>query len=128
MVLDTSMSVLVVDDSRTIVHLICDLLRKIGFEEVDGVHGGTTALANMKLKRYGLVISDWHMEPMNGLELLRQVRSDPGLDKIPFLFVTTEARQKHVIDAVEGGANNFIIKPFDKSLLMAKLEAIFGEN
>ena len=56
MVLDTSISVLVVDDSRTIVHLICDLLRKIGFEEVDGVHGGTTALANMKLKRYGLVI------------------------------------------------------------------------
>ncbi len=126
MVLDTSMSVLVVDNSRTIVHLICDLLRKIGFEEVDGVHGGTTALANMKLKRYGLVISDWHMEPMNGLELLRQVRSDPALDKIPFLFVTTEARQKNVIDAVEGGANNFIIKPFDKAVLKAKIEAIFG--
>jgi two-component system, chemotaxis family, chemotaxis protein CheY len=126
MVLDTSMSVLVVDDSRTIVHLICDLLRKIGFKDVDGVHGGTTALANMKTRRYGLVISDWHMEPMNGLELLRQVRSDPGLDKIPFLFVTTEARQKNVIDAVEGGANNFIIKPFDKAVLKAKIEAIFG--
>ena len=128
MVLDTSMSVLVVDDSRTIVHLISDLLRKIGFKDVDGVHGGTTALANMKIRRYGLVISDWHMEPMNGLELLRQVRSDPGLDKIPFLFVTTEARQKNVIDAVEGGANNFIIKPFDKSVLKAKIEAIFGGN
>jgi two-component system chemotaxis response regulator CheY len=126
MVLDTSMSVLVVDDSRTIVHLICDLLRKIGFKDVDGVHGGATALANMKIRRYGLVISDWHMEPMNGLELLRQVRSDPGLDKIPFLFVTTEARQKNVIDAVEGGANNFIIKPFDKAVLKAKIEAIFG--
>ena len=66
------------------------------------------------------------MEPMNGLELLRQVRSDPALDKIPFLFVTTEARQKNVIDAVEGGANNFIIKPFDKAVLKAKIEAIFG--
>lgn len=120
------MPVLVVDDLHTIVHLICDLLRKIGFKDVDGVHGGTTALANMKIKRYGLVISDWHMEPMNGLELLRQVRSDPGLDKIPFLFVTTEARQRNVFDAVEGGANNLIVKPFDKALLTAKIEAIFG--
>ena len=128
MALDTSMPVLVVDDSRTIVHLICDLLRKIGFKDVDGVHGGTTALANMKRKRYGLVISDWHMEPMNGLDLLRQVRADPSLEKIPVLFVTTEARQSNVIAAVEGGANNLIVKPFDKLLLKTKIEAIFGEK
>ena len=126
MALDTSISVLVVDDSPTIVHLISDLLRKIGFKDVDGVHGGTTALPNMKIRGYGLVISDWHMEPMNGLELLQKVRSDPALDKIPFLFVTTEARQRNVIDAVEGGANNLIVKPFDMSLLKAKIEAIFG--
>jgi len=120
------MSVLVVDDSRTIVHLISDLLRKIGFKDVDGAHGGATALSMMKIKRYNLVISDWHMEPMNGLDLLRQVRSDSGLGKIPFLFVTTESRKKNVVDAVDAGANNFIVKPFDILSLKAKIETIFA--
>jgi len=124
--LDTSIPVLVVDDSATIVHLICNLLRDLGFKNIDVAHGGATALAKIKTKHYALIISDWHMAPMNGLDLLRQVRSDPELGKISFLFVTTESHKKKVIEAAEAGADNFIIKPFDASLLKTKIEAMFS--
>jgi two-component system chemotaxis response regulator CheY len=124
--LDFSLSVLVVDDARTMAHVIRDLLRQIGFKNIDDAPGGASALAKMKSKYYGLVISDWNMEPMSGIDLLRQVRADPLLGKIPFIMMTAESRKDHVIAAIEAGANNYIVKPFSTQTLKAKIEAVLA--
>lgn len=108
--------------------IIRNLLRQIGFKDVDEAHGGATALAKMKIKRYGLVISDWNMEPMTGIDLLRQVRADPGLGEIPFIMVTAESRRENVIAAKETGANNYIVKPFNAQTLKAKIEAVLAKK
>ena len=123
---DYSIPVLIVDDASTMTRIIRNLLRRIGFNDIDEAPGGVSALAKMKLKRYGLVISDWNMTPMSGIDLLRQVRADPCLGKIPFIMVTAEARREQVITAKETGANNYIIKPFDTQTLKAKIEAVFA--
>ena len=126
MALDLSISTLVVDDSSTMLRLISDMLRKIGFEDVEQAQGGTTALAKMDIKRYGLVISDWHMEPMSGLDLLRQVRANSKLSEIPFLMVTAESGANNVAKAKASGANNYIVKPFDVLTLKDKIETVFA--
>ena len=85
------------------------------------------ALAKMRGKRYGLVISDWNMEPMTGYELLKEVRADPGLTKTPFIMVTAESKTENVIAAKKAGVNNYIVKPFNAQTLKTKIEAVFGE-
>ena len=99
MALNLSLSVLVVDDASTMIRIIRNLLRQIGFRDIDEVQGGATALAKMR----SLVISDWNMEPITGIDLLRQVRGDPGLGEIPFIMVTAETRTKNVIAAKDAG-------------------------
>ena len=128
MTLDSSISVLIVDDASTMAHIIRNLLRQIGFRDVDEAAVGASAFAKMKIKRYGLVISDWNMVPMSGIDLLRQVRADPGLGEIPFIMVTAESRREYVIEAKEAGANNYIIKPFNLQTLKAKIEAVLAEK
>jgi two-component system, chemotaxis family, chemotaxis protein CheY len=123
-----SLSVLVVDDASTMIRIISTMLRQIGFRDIDEVQGGTTALAKMQAKRYGLVISDWNMEPITGIDLLRQVRADPDLGEIPFIMVTAETRAKNVIAAKDAGVNNYIVKPFNAQMLKAKIEAVFAEK
>ena len=86
------------------------------------------ALAKMRAKKYGLVISDWNMAPMTGYDLLRQVRADPDLGEIPFIMVTAETRTKNVIAAKDAGVNNYIVKPFNAQTLKAKIEAVFAER
>ena len=128
MALNLSLSVLVVDDASTMIRIISNLPRQIGFRDIDEVRGGATGLAKMRLKRYGLVISDWNMEPITGIDLLRQVRADPGLGEVPFIMVTAETRTKNVIAAKDAGVNNYIVKPFDAQMLKAKIEAVFAEK
>ena len=128
MALDPSISVLIVDDALTMARIIRNLLRRIGFNDIDEAPGGAAALAKMKLRRYGLVISDWNMEPMSGIDLLRQIRADPSLGDIPFIMVTAESRREHVIEAKEAGANNYIVKPFNVQTLKAKIEAVLGKK
>ena len=99
MVLDPSMPVLVVDDYSTMVRIIRNLLGQLGFADVDDARDGESALVKMHARRYGLVISDWNMEPMTGYDLLRQVRADPGLGQIPFIMVTAEYKTENVIAA-----------------------------
>ena len=94
MALDPSMPVLVVDDYSTMVRIIRNLLQQLGFADVDDANDGAAALAKMHAKRYGLVISDWNMEPMTGYDLLRQVRADPALGETPFIMVTAESKPK----------------------------------
>jgi two-component system, chemotaxis family, chemotaxis protein CheY len=125
---DTSMPVLVVDDYNTMIRIIRNLLRQLGFADVDEANDGASALAKMRNKRYGLVISDWNMEPMSGYDLLQQVRSDPGLGSTPFIMVTAESKTENVIAAKKAGVNNYIVKPFNAQTLKAKIEAVFSER
>src|SRR6187402_1740707 len=127
MAFDLSMPILVVDDYSTMIRIIRNLLKQIGFENVDDASDGSTALAKMQTKRYGLVISDWNMEPMTGYELLKEVRSDPGLSKTPFIMVTAESKTENVIAAKKAGVNNYIVKPFNAQTLKTKIEAVFAE-
>jgi two-component system chemotaxis response regulator CheY len=128
MAVDPSMPVLVVDDYNTMVRIIRNLLKQLGFADVDDANDGTTALAKMHAKRYGLVISDWNMEPMTGYDLLREVRADPELGKTPFIMVTAESKTENVIAARKAGVNNYIVKPFNAQTLKAKIESVFAYN
>src|SRR5436309_7224840 len=127
MAVDMSMPVLVVDDYNTMIRIIRNLLKQLGFEDVDDASDGSAALSKLREKRYGLVISDWNMEPMTGYELLKEVRSDPGLSKTPFIMVTAESKTENVIAAKKAGVNNYIVKPFNAQTLKTKIEAVFAE-
>jgi two-component system chemotaxis response regulator CheY len=127
MAIDFSMPVLVVDDYKTMIRIIRNLLKQLGFANVDEAADGTAALELMRHKRYGLVISDWNMEPMTGFELLREVRADDHLSRTPFIMVTAESKTENVIAAKKAGVNNYIVKPFNAATLKAKIAAVFGE-
>ena len=127
MAIDMTMPVLVVDDYNTMIRIIRNLLKQLGFEDVDDASDGSAALAKMRDKKYGLVISDWNMEPMTGYELLKEVRADPGLTKTPFIMVTAESKTENVIVAKKAGVNNYIVKPFNAQTLKTKIEAVFAE-
>lgn len=124
MALDPSMPILVVDDYQTMVRIIRTLLKQLGFENVDDASDGTAAIAKMRDKKYGLVISDWNMEPMTGFELLQRVREEGDLAKTPFIMVTAESKTENVIAAKKAGVNNYIVKPFNAQTLKAKMEAV----
>jgi two-component system, chemotaxis family, chemotaxis protein CheY len=127
MALDLAMPILVVDDYKTMIRIIRNLLKQLGFEDVDEASDGTEALAKMKDRRYGLVISDWNMEPMTGYELLKHVRADGSLTKTPFIMVTAESKTENVIAAKKAGVNNYIVKPFNAQTLKGKIEAVFND-
>ena len=124
MAVDPSMPILVVDDYQTMVRIIRNLLKQLGFENVDDASDGSTAISKMRDKKYGLVISDWNMEPMTGYELLKQVRSDSSLSKTPFIMVTAESKTENVIAAKAAGVSNYIVKPFNAETLRAKIAAV----
>jgi two-component system, chemotaxis family, chemotaxis protein CheY len=126
MALDLSMPVLIVDDSGTMINIQRSLLRQLGFSDIDDAQDGPSALAKMRDRRYGLVISDWNMEPMSGYDFLRGVRSDPVLKRTPFIMVTAEAKTEHVIAAKKAGVSNYIVKPFNAETLKGKIEAVYA--
>ncbi|MGL4495857.1 MAG: response regulator [Beijerinckiaceae bacterium] len=123
MAINPGMPILIVDDYSTMIRIIRNLLKQLGFEDVDDANDGQSALAKMKQRRYGLVISDWNMEPMTGYELLRQVRSDFDMRDTPFIMVTAESKTENVIAAKKAGVNNYIVKPFNAQTLKLKIEA-----
>ena len=127
MAIDHSMPVLIVDDYKTMIRIIRNLLKQLGFANVDEAGDGSAALNMMRQKNYGLVISDWNMEPMTGYEFLREVRADDRLAQTPFIMVTAESKTENVIAAKKAGVNNYIVKPFNAATLKAKIDAIFGE-
>ncbi|GFZ77636.1 response regulator [Elstera cyanobacteriorum] len=124
--MDKNMPILIVDDYKTMLRIIRNLLKQLGFDNVDEATDGSTALARLREKSYGLVISDWNMEPMTGLQLLREVRNDAKLKHIPFVMVTAESKTENVIAAKEAGVTNYIVKPFNAETLKQKLVAVFG--
>lgn len=128
MALDLSMPVLVVDDYTTMVRIIRNLLKQLGFYDIDEASNGADAYALMEERRYGLVISDWNMVPMTGYELLTKVREHPRISQTPFIMVTAEAKTEHVIAAKRAGVNNYIVKPFNAQTLRGKIDHVFGQG
>jgi two-component system chemotaxis response regulator CheY len=126
MAVDLSMPVLVVDDYNTMVRILRNLLRQLGFQNIDDASDGSAALEKMRARKYGLVISDWNMEPMTGYDLLREMRGDPNLAQTPFIMVTAESKTENVIAAKKAGVSNYIVKPFNAQTLQHKIEAVFA--
>jgi two-component system chemotaxis response regulator CheY len=122
-----SMKVLVVDDYATMRRIIRNLLTQIGFTDVDEAADGASALSKLREAKFGLVISDWNMEPMTGYELLQQVRASDKLKATPFIMVTAESKTENVIAAKKAGVNNYIVKPFNAETLKGKLKSVLGE-
>ncbi len=127
MAVDKTMPILIVDDYKTMLRIVRNLLKQLGFDNVDEATDGAQALEKLRSKNYGLVISDWNMEPMTGYELLKEVRSDSQLKATPFIMVTAESKTDNVIAAKKAGVNNYIVKPFNAATLKQKLAAVLGE-
>lgn len=127
MAADKSMNVLVVDDYKAMVRIVRGMLNQLGFVNVDDAPDGAAAMALLKEKDYGLVLSDWNMQPVTGLELLKQVRAEERTKKTPFVMVTAEAKVENVIAARQAGVNNYVIKPFTLAVLKQKLTSVVGE-
>lgn len=127
MSVDMKMPVLIVDDYATMLRIVKNLLKQIGFENVDEATDGGAALHMMKLKKYGLVISDWNMQPVTGIEFLRNVRADADLKGTPFIMVTAESKTDNVIEARNAGVSNYIVKPFSSEILKGKIESVLGK-
>jgi two-component system, chemotaxis family, chemotaxis protein CheY len=126
MALDPKMPVLVVDDSSMMIRIIHDLLRQVGFSDIDHAFDGGTALEKMRAKRYGLVISDWNMQPKTGYTLLRRMREDPTTKSTPFIMMTAESKGEYLVAAKKAGVNNYVVKPFTAQTLRAKIEEVFA--
>ena len=127
MATDASLSILVVDDYNTMIRIIRNLLKQLGFENVDDANDGTSALAKMRAKNYGLVISDWNMAPMTGFDLLREIRADPALNATRFIMITAESKTDNVIAAKRAGVDNYIVKPFNARTLQHKIQSVFPD-
>ncbi len=120
------MNVLIVDDYKTMLRIIRNLLKQIGFNNVDEASDGTEALGKLRAKTFGLVISDWNMEPMTGLQLLQSVRADDKLKSLPFIMITAESKTENVVAAKQAGVSNYIVKPFNAETLQGKIDKVLG--
>ncbi len=123
---DKNMPILIVDDYKTMLRIIRNLLKQLGFNNVTDAIDGSSALTKLREKDCALVISDWNMEPMSGLQLLKEVRSDVKLKELPFIMITAESKSENVIAAKEAGVSNYIVKPFNAATLKGKLMTVLG--
>ena len=126
MSIDRSINVLIVDDYKTMLRIIRNLLKQINFNNVEEASDGTEALQKLRSGQFGLVISDWNMEPMTGLQLLQEVRSDARLKPTPFIMVTAESKAENIVAAKSAGVSNYIVKPFNAETLQSKIEKVLG--
>lgn len=124
---DKNIRILSVDDFSTMRRIVKNILKQLGYTNVDEAENGAAALEAMREKSYDLVISDWNMPVKSGIELLREVRSDPSLKETPFLMVTAEAEKDNVVEAMEAGVSNYVLKPFTAKTLEEKMSGIFPD-
>jgi len=124
--IDMNMPVLIVDDYKTMLRIIRNLLKQLGFHNVDEATDGAAALQKLRDRDYGLIISDWNMEPMSGLQLLQEVRADGKLKELPFIMITAESKTENVLAAKQAGVSNYIVKPFNAATLKTKLTSVIG--
>ena len=125
--IDTSIKVLVVDDMSTMRRIVKNVLKQIGFSDMIEAENGQDALNKLKAGDIGLVVSAWNMPVMQGIELLRAVRADAELKYLPFLMVAAEAQKENIVEAVQSGVSNYVVKPFTAEALQEKLEKIFSK-
>jgi two-component system chemotaxis response regulator CheY len=118
------MKFLVVDDFSTMRRIIRNLLKELGYNNVDEAEDGSMALAKLKRETFDFIVSDWNMPVMDGLELLKAVRADPKLSHIPMLMVTAEAKKENIIAAAQAGASSYVVKPFTAATLDEKITKI----
>ncbi|MFN3198631.1 MAG: chemotaxis response regulator CheY [Bradymonadia bacterium] len=123
--IDKNMRILVVDDYSTMRRIVRGILRRLGFNNIEEAEEGKSGLKKLQEEEFELIICDWNMPVMTGLELLKTVRADDKLKHIPFLMVTAEAKKENIIDAIQAGVSNYVVKPFTEDVLAQKLEAIF---
>ena len=126
MTVDKRMPIMVVDDYATMRRIIENLLRQLEFNNTVEAADGDEALAKLKKQKFGLIFSDWNMQPKTGIEFLRDVRADDGLKHIPFIMVTAESKTENLIAAKQAGVSNYIVKPFDIATLKAKMQSVLG--
>ncbi len=117
--------ILVVDDMSTMRRIIKTILNQLGYTNIDEAENGKQALAKLKNEKYDFVITDWNMPEMDGLSLVKAIRSDEELKSLPVLMVTAEAKKENVMEALKAGVNNYIVKPFTPEVLKEKMEKIF---
>ena len=122
------MKVLIVDDYATMRRIIRNLLTQIGFDDIEEAEDGEKALKKMRAAQFGLVLSDWNMTPVTGLELLKTVRADSALAKTPFILITAESKPENIVAAKQAGVNNYIIKPFNAETLKTKINAVLSRT
>ena len=127
MAVDPNMPILIVDDYKTMLRIIRNLLRQLNFTNIEQATDGSMALRKLRERDFSLVISDWNMEPMTGFQLLKEVRADEKLKNIPFVMITAEAKTENVIAAKKAGVSNYIVKPFNAETLKGKLVTVIGD-
>lgn len=123
--MDPGLKVLVVDDFATMRKIVRNILKQIGFEDIYEAEDGNAALRVLKSEKVGLVVTDWNMPNMSGLDLLREIRQNPQTSNLPVLMVTAEGLKENVMEAVKAGVNNYVVKPFTAEVLQEKIETIF---
>jgi two-component system chemotaxis response regulator CheY len=116
---------LVVDDFSTMRRIVRNLLKELGYTNVDEAEDGAMALNKLRSEAYDFVVSDWNMPVMDGLTMLQEIRKDPALSKLPVLMVTAEAKKENIVAAAQAGANGYVVKPFTAATLDEKLAKIF---
>lgn len=128
MAINKSMNVLIVDDYKTMLRIIRNLLKQIEFNNVAEATDGAEALSKLRSGHFGLVISDWNLQPMTGLQLLQEVRADAKLNRTPFIMITAKSKTENVIAAKQAGVSNYIVKPFNAETLKEKIEKLLGNG
>lgn len=124
--MDLNMKVLVVDDFATMRRILKNILKQIGFTNISEADDGKIALTELKKEKFDLILCDWNMPQMSGLELLTALKSDNGLKDIPFVMVTAEAQKDNILEAVKAGVNSYVVKPFTAETIGEKLKKVFG--
>lgn len=124
--MDLNMDVLIVDDFATMRRILKNILRQIGFTNIYEADHGKSALNMLKKQKFDLILCDWNMPEMSGLELLNEIRSDNELKDTPFVMVTAEAQKNNIIEAVQAGVSNYVVKPFTAETISGKLKKVFG--
>lgn len=122
---DPNMKILVVDDFSTMRRIVRNLLKELGFSNVDEAEDGVEALKKLRADTFDFVVSDWNMPNMTGIDLLREIRKDNALKHLPVLMVTAEAKKENIIEAAQAGASGYVVKPFTAITLDEKLKKIF---
>ncbi len=126
--MDKNINILVADDYKTMRRVIHSLLNQLGFQNIDEAINGSDALEKMKEKKYQLIISDWNMSPVTGIELLKKIRANDENKNIPFLMVTAESKPENIMEAKKSGASNYIVKPFTADTLETKMNSILKKS